>query len=297
MTGLSLPESSPWRGLEILSAVREVLRIDQQQSASDDPNEDVLDKSVTRNEANSDFTLHLSADQIRVLELIETKPDGISFQEICDELDISKAKLQGDLGAITRKAQKNLGSDYEFLVRSNGRYFSKKHSIKLNNANVGNSKYNQRLERIRTKYPNAYKSWSEDEENRLVALWEDGKSVSEIANLMGRGAGGIHSRLEKLGNEVISFEETSNPTSKPDHFDDKNEVVEALEASNLKISVLCEGCDAEIPKARLEAVPGTKLCTSCASAQPYKKKKVAEPWGTREDFKKDRLSWRPWRRR
>jgi ATP-dependent exoDNAse (exonuclease V) alpha subunit len=54
-------------------------------------------------------------------------------------------------------------------------------------------------EEIKTVHPNARKRWTEEEEARLVAGRQAGKSPSELAEMLGRKMGGIHSRLKKLG--------------------------------------------------------------------------------------------------
>ena len=56
-----------------------------------------------------------------------------------------------------------------------------------------------RLEQIRLKHQNAYKKWSKEEEEELVAYFKGGKSIRNISALSGRQVGGIRSRLVKLG--------------------------------------------------------------------------------------------------
>jgi RNA polymerase-binding transcription factor DksA len=58
--------------------------------------------------------------------------------------------------------------------------------------------------------------------------------------------------------------------------------------------VRCVKCDALIPAARLEAVPDTTLCVNCAENDPSGRhdRRVAEPWGSRADYKRDRSSWK-----
>ena len=55
------------------------------------------------------------------------------------------------------------------------------------------------VEKIREKYPNAYKSWSEDEDGMLSEYYRSGKKVKEISECLGRKKGAISSRLKKLG--------------------------------------------------------------------------------------------------
>ncbi len=55
------------------------------------------------------------------------------------------------------------------------------------------------IERAREKYPNAYKPWPEKEEQKLKELFESGQTLEELSIEFGRGAGGIKSRLVKMG--------------------------------------------------------------------------------------------------
>lgn len=45
----------------------------------------------------------------------------------------------------------------------------------------------------------AGRTWTQEEEQQLIAAFENGKSINEIANIHGRTTGGITSRLVKLG--------------------------------------------------------------------------------------------------
>ena len=58
--------------------------------------------------------------------------------------------------------------------------------------------------------------------------------------------------------------------------------------------VSCEGCGRIIPDKRIEAMPNTKLCVSCASNYPsgQKARTERETWGSRDDWKRDRSSWK-----
>lgn len=54
-------------------------------------------------------------------------------------------------------------------------------------------------ERQKNEHANAYAPWTEEDEQKLISLFEQGKSLSEIALSMERNRGGIVSRLKKLG--------------------------------------------------------------------------------------------------
>ena len=48
-------------------------------------------------------------------------------------------------------------------------------------------------------YPNAYRPWPKEEEEKLKALFQGGKTQKELIGIFGRQRGSIRSRLVKLG--------------------------------------------------------------------------------------------------
>ena len=55
------------------------------------------------------------------------------------------------------------------------------------------------MERQKALYPNAYKSWHKEDDERLTKLYKDGVSVKELMTIFQRNRGSITSRLRKLG--------------------------------------------------------------------------------------------------
>ena len=55
------------------------------------------------------------------------------------------------------------------------------------------------MEQQKAKYENAYRKWTEAEDNALKKYCQECKSVDEIAGLLKRNAGAITSRMKKLG--------------------------------------------------------------------------------------------------
>ena len=58
------------------------------------------------------------------------------------------------------------------------------------------------LEEKRTIHPNAYLPWVKKDDERLVALFDSGKSVHELTTFFRRSEGAVKSRLRKLGKEI-----------------------------------------------------------------------------------------------
>ncbi len=61
------------------------------------------------------------------------------------------------------------------------------------------SKKKYSVDTIRKKHKNAYKSWSEEDDEKLTELYTAGNDVDEISTSLGRQKGSIRSRLVKLG--------------------------------------------------------------------------------------------------
>jgi len=54
----------------------------------------------------------------------------------------------------------------------------------------------------------------------------------------------------------------------------------------------CIECGLEIDNERIKKVPTTLHCIDCASEISFERRRIFEPLGTREDFKKDKNSWK-----
>ncbi len=51
---------------------------------------------------------------------------------------------------------------------------------------------------IRKKHPAAYGKWTKEEEQKLISEYNNGRTIDELSNFLGRQPGGIRSRLKKL---------------------------------------------------------------------------------------------------
>ncbi|MBF9073913.1 hypothetical protein [Streptacidiphilus fuscans] len=58
------------------------------------------------------------------------------------------------------------------------------------------------VEEIRKHHHKAYQRWTEEDDQLLLDLHDDGQSLEELATALGRQTGGIRSRLTKLGVDV-----------------------------------------------------------------------------------------------
>ena len=59
--------------------------------------------------------------------------------------------------------------------------------------------YQDRMEEIKRQYPRAYERWEDEEDARLTAMHEQGRTTAEMAEQLERQSSAIRSRLAKLG--------------------------------------------------------------------------------------------------
>jgi hypothetical protein len=74
-----------------------------------------------------------------------------------------------------------------------------------------------RYDEVRREYPNAWRSWTPQDDDRLRRLHGEGLSVSALSQEFGRRPGGIRARLEKLG-LVITEASDGDEGEDPDEF-------------------------------------------------------------------------------
>jgi ATP-dependent DNA helicase PIF1 len=69
------------------------------------------------------------------------------------------------------------------------------------------SGWNEKVEKMRERYPNAYRPWAEADDKKLIELFGSGKSVSvkTMTEVFGRHPGSIRARLKKhFGEDVLT---------------------------------------------------------------------------------------------
>lgn len=59
--------------------------------------------------------------------------------------------------------------------------------------------YQDRMDKLRKKYPRAYEKWESKEEDNLIKLFNQGTPISDIAKILERQNSAIRARLKKLG--------------------------------------------------------------------------------------------------
>lgn len=112
--------------------------------------------------------------------------------EMCRVLPTSRAELQQIKGIGEQKLEKYAAPFLKVLIEE-------KQKQQENSLTAPTVVQTSSLDQIRKFYRNAYRPWTPDEERRLIELFRNGRSIREIAQVLGRQVGGIQSRLQKLG--------------------------------------------------------------------------------------------------
>jgi ATP-dependent exoDNAse (exonuclease V) alpha subunit len=110
------------------------------------------------------------------------------FREFSLKAGEAFAKIQS---AELVKMQEN------FVTACGGKNISKRTKADSSKKEKGEGKYS--VEKIREKFPNAYRSWSEAEDEKLEKLFKKGEEVKDLVKIFGRKSGAVRSRLVKLG--------------------------------------------------------------------------------------------------
>jgi len=58
--------------------------------------------------------------------------------------------------------------------------------------------FNSEYKQLRQEFPNAYKPWTEEDDNHLRKMYTEGKTINELAKIFQRKPSAIHARLQKL---------------------------------------------------------------------------------------------------
>jgi len=62
----------------------------------------------------------------------------------------------------------------------------------------------EKIEKMRETYPNAYRPWTDDQDNDLKQYFQQGESVTQLSKRLGRHEGSITIRLQKHFGEDIA---------------------------------------------------------------------------------------------
>jgi len=135
--------------------------------------------------------LHLEGLNARALEVHPQvlEVDGV-FRAI-------SAEAEESFRSILPETEKKMNDDF---IRAMGGVVKRSKKEKEEDAEDGeNAVVLSSIERIRAKHPNAYKSWTKDDDANLTKFYGEGVTRAKLAKMFGRNGGAIRARLVHLG--------------------------------------------------------------------------------------------------
>lgn len=159
----------------------------------------------------------MTLDSARV-DLSRAFVEGMGYVALSRVRGLDDLILDGMNGMALRTSSLARSLDNELRSRSQDAHERNRKTIEIwqleeaerqkepakSQASKPTSSWNDRLEAMRRDYPNAYKSWSESEDLKLVKLFGAENTISQISSLMGRHPGSIKARLKKhFGDTVV----------------------------------------------------------------------------------------------
>lgn len=104
-------------------------------------------------------------------------------------------RLEEDLQAASRRA---VHEHQSLFTETEKRWISEAAQPKPVPAVAKKTSWNDKIAKMRIEYPNAYKSWSDADDARLITLHDKGLKTKKLTEAFGRHPGSIRARLKKL---------------------------------------------------------------------------------------------------
>ena len=127
--------------------------------------------------------------------------EGMGYVALSRVRTLGGIKLLGLNDIALKVRQEILEFDAELRTRSEevSREFKNKNIDDEGKSRAQNKQKSYSVSEIRKSYVAAYKKWSSEEDEKLIADFRAGQTISALAKALGRKKGGIVSRLKKLG--------------------------------------------------------------------------------------------------
>ncbi|MDZ7786433.1 MAG: PIF1 family DEAD/DEAH box helicase [Candidatus Saccharibacteria bacterium] len=119
------------------------------------------------------------------------------LNKVALQLDEAAHRIDEDL----RKRSKTHQERHAHLEEA----YEKKRAKKAKKPKKKSASWQEKIEKMRQEYPNAYKPWKKLEDKTLLEAWAEGKTVKQLSAQMGRHTGSIRARLKKhLGDDLFA---------------------------------------------------------------------------------------------
>ncbi len=159
----------------------------------------------------------MTLDSARI-DLSKAFVEGMGYVALSRVRRLPDLVLDGMNGMALRTSPLARNLDIELRARSKDAFDRNRKTIDLWNiqeeerkkappkpAAKKGSSWADRLDTMRKDYPNAYKSWTEEDDIKLVKLFGAENTVKQMSNLMGRHPGSIRARLKKHFGDTVVF--------------------------------------------------------------------------------------------
>jgi hypothetical protein len=125
----------------------------------------------------------------------------IGVNEMAFKVHASALEKDGEFMELSKLASDEIGIMSEQEKNMKQKVFLKEDDEDQDNTNSKRPKVAgmYSVDDIRKNFAKAYMPWTDEEDNFLKKIFNEGKSVREMAKIFKRKEGAIHSRLRKIG--------------------------------------------------------------------------------------------------
>jgi superfamily I DNA/RNA helicase len=152
-------------------------------------------------------------DAVQIVEDFVTEKDIEKFATDIEKYGTSYAKLNEEINLLYVAITRTKNSVYipetlmpvafapskQIHVIKVAKIEDKQTSIIIEKANPNTAEKSYSVEEVRTRHKDAYKSWTEELDEELAGMYEEGINIRDLAKHFGRTGGAIRSRIKKLG--------------------------------------------------------------------------------------------------
>lgn len=131
----------------------------------------------------------------------------LGINEMALRVSEDALRIESELQASSRHAVESSALLFQEAEERWKKEASKPRSTEVKAIPTKAGKWSEKLDKMRADYPNAYKSWSEAEDEKLKKLFSDGKKIKQLTEDFGRHPGSIRARLKKhYGDDYLQIQ-------------------------------------------------------------------------------------------
>ena len=136
---------------------------------------------------------------VRITEVLDLLAKAYSYEQIVKQMPaLTLSDVMVAAGTASRLINEMIDSDDQLTVDGEIK-------ITVNKGQIVN------LTSVRKEHPRAYEPWSRQEQEQMIALYQEGKTIKEICETLERQPGAVRTRLGKAGLLGTSRRSENNP--------------------------------------------------------------------------------------